>query len=453
MSGQGNHIKSFDTIRPRLRRILAGLSLGGRPESGDRILWTRVRHFLEDEKVYNVRRIGRRRITGLRTDRYRGSTNYLITLYRSKTFAPRRLAILLLVLQLLGTAPSGLPMQSLLEEVQRRIPQVPKKRREDVSEDGSQTARELCTRLKDLGIVRTSGHTTQCVWQIADDALGGLTAGELDALLAAIGFYKNVAPLGAYGYFLESTLRSRYAQAHPRAALPHIPAQFLHAGMTRLIDEEIVQRALDARRTRRLLVLTYCGRRGSSEGEIYHLWPLRIEEDVWQGNRQTLVGILYEPRRAARASAHGDATAAGGEVWWDRRSHFPLDRVTDAVLGDPLPSAPPEAPARERTIARLRVYATGGRYARLRQDIAARYEITDEQPAEGGATCCGRAGAAHDLTIAADDPWTLVPFIQEHAPDLALTDAPAPIRARLAENLRAALANYGKEAAPDGGEA
>lgn len=308
MSGQGNHIKSFDTIRPRLRRILAGLSLGGRPESGDRILWTRVRHFLEDEKVYNVRRIGHRRVAGLRTDRYRGSTNYLITLYRSKTFAPRRLAILLLVLQLLGAAPSGLPMQSLLEEVQRRIPQVPKKRREDVSEDGSQTARELCTRLKDLGIVRTSGHTTQCVWQIADDALGGLTAGELDA-----------------------------------------------------------------RRTRRLLVLTYCGRRGSSEGEIYHLWPLRIEEDVWQGNRQTLVGILYEPRRAARASAHGDATAAGG--------------------------------------------------------------------------------AAHDLTIAADDPWTLVPFVQEHAPDLALTDAPAPIRARLAENLRAALANYGKEAAPDGGEA
>ena len=122
MSGQGNHIKSFDTIRPRLRRILAGLSLGGRPESGDRILWTRVRHFLEDENVYNVRRIGHRRVAGLRTDRYRGSTNYLITLYRSKTFAPRRLAILLLVLQLLGAAPSGLPMQSLLEEVQRRIP-------------------------------------------------------------------------------------------------------------------------------------------------------------------------------------------------------------------------------------------------------------------------------------------------------------------------------------------
>ena len=456
MSGHSNLIKSFDTIRPSLRAALAGLALGGAPpETGrDRALWMRLRHFVPDERRYNARKDGRRTIRTLSTDAWRNSNNYLIALYRAKTYTPRRLAILLLVLQLIGAAPGGISMAALIKRIVDLIPAQPLDS-PSKDEDGSKTVRALCSTLIRLGTMQMQGSQSRRVYVLAPDVLGGLAPDERTALLYAIGFAKNVLPLGAYGYFLESALKSRYALGR----LPHIPAQFLHAGMTRLIDEEIVQRALDAHEDERLLLVTYLERdaAGAWQPRTYHIAPLRIEEDAWQGNRQTLVGVLCEPLPAgARRSDAGGAAgrenadgAADAPVWWDRLTYFPLDRVTDAVLGAPQPGGRPDAAARPPARMRLRVYGGRKTYARIRRDLDERYAIVDERmdaspdPARD-ADPGGSTPPARDIVIEAADPYALIPFVQERAPALAIIEGPAAVKRQLRENLAAAIAAYEK---------
>lgn len=403
-------IKSFDTIRPCLRAAVAGIlrttdaETLGITSAQFRDAKTRLRHFLPES-----RQIRTGAASSVRTDRYaNGSTNALAALYRSKLFTPEEMAMLLLLLQTAGNAKAPLTLEAFIESL-------PPEKQGTVSK---KMLRRLCRRLRSLGVLSEKKQKNAFAYRLVDDKLAALDDNECQILLSAIGFYKNVSPLGLYGSFLEDLLCHRLGRMMPQG----VPAQFLHANGLRLIDEEIVVRIRDARTAGRLLHITY-------RKKTYDVWPLAITEDAQAGGRQALAGLIYRD---------------GSWPYGRRRSLFPFDRLTDAVLGDGPASPPPEALPLPTVRIQLRIYASNRRSLHtLRQEIAVRYRICTERATSSDPAPDSDA-FVRDMIVETEAPFSLIPFVQERCPAIVVMDGPKTLLTRLAQNLKEVLALYGQ---------
>ena len=395
----------YESLRPFLRFLAWGCwhktefaGISGKSARSYEDGLARARVFLPKDAFIEIKK-GRKSYITLRGDAYYGCNNFLVNSYRMKSLPPLAAFYTVLVLQILGRAGKPLTFGAfwgLRCVMEGEYPAILSE-----GELNDSYLHDTLESLRESGYIEMRRENGDFNYRLRENPLAYLSRAELSALLAAIGFYKNIAAVSVVGYQLEAVLQSLYALE----TMPAVPAQFRNIAFDRVLDDEILHAALEALRLKKALRFRY------REKERL-VFPLRVITDFASGGRQYL-----EAREK-------DAPFV---------STYRLDRITDVSLEDAKPPVEPlEPPAPVRLVVRFHL-ADGDRNA-LRARILERSPHISVLSEENDA-----------LTCAIDDPEPLrfFPWLRGFLPRAEILAGADGLRERMRDNIKEALQNYG----------
>ena len=395
----------YESLRPFLRFLAWGCwhktefaGISGKSARSYEDGLARARVFLPKDAFIETKK-GRKSYITLRGDAYYGCNNFLVNSYRMKSLPPLAAFYTVLVLQILGHAGKPLTfgafwgLRCVMEgEYPAVLPE---------GELNDSYLHDTLESLRESGYIEMRRENGEFNYRLCENPLADLSRAELSALLAAIGFYKNIAAVSVIGYRVEAMLQSLYALE----TMPAVPAQFRNIAFDRVLDDEIFHAALEALRLKKALRFRY------REKERL-VFPLRVVTDFASGGRQYL------------EAQEKDAPFV---------SSFRLDRITDVSLEDAAPPAePPKPPTPVRLVVRFHL-ADGDRDA-LRTRILERSPHISVLSEENDT-----------LTCAIDDPEPLCffPWLRGFLPRSEILAGTDGLRERMRDNIKEALQNYG----------
>ena len=419
MSGNSFYVKDFvKRVRADLRLLLTGsihysdIKNGRYPPALERL-----HHCLPISKYYKAKRrnaTDKKEHEHFIMDSYINNNNYLIELFRIKSFTPDQMTVLLMIMQIIsGNPDKGLTHNEFINGITKLLPDDAK-----VEKMIPRYLKRLCT----LGILRKERDGNTDKYYLMSNRLEGLSKEEYKELLLAIGFYKNISFFGVPGYFLETNLQSMYAS---NEKLPQIPAQFHNKSMLKLIDEEILQRILDSKNEHRLLIINYRNRK-SKELKEYTVYPICVREDFFHGDRQYMYCLPWE-----------------NDNWAKYPLTLPVESIESAELGPihhvPLPKLEYD---NDKTYIEIRIsYENEEKQKNCINRIRSRYGELEEYPR----TTDDIATSSCRIGFFTDEPNSIIPFVQEHYPYMIVLKAPEDTLQRIHGNIEEALAYYGQE--------
>ena len=395
----------YESLRPFLRFLAWGCwhksefpEISGKSARSYEDGLARARVFLPKGAFIETKK-GRKNYITLRGDAYYGCNNFLVNSYRMKSLPPLAAFYTVLALQILAkegplTFGGFWKTDGVIADKYPDI--LPNK---DLSDNYLHDTLEA---LRENGYIEMRREKNGEVnYRLRKNPLAGLTGEELSTLLAAIGFYKNVAAVSVIGYQIEAVLQNLYGLE----TLPAIPAQFRNIAFDRVLDDEILHAALEALRLKKALRFRY------REQERL-VFPLRVVTDFASGGRQYL-----EAREEKAPFVFS----------------YRLDRITGITLEDAEPPAePPETPAPIRIVVRFHL-ANGDRDA-LRARILERSPHISVLSEEDDSLTCAIDDA---------DPLRFFPWLRSFLPRAEILAGPDGLRERMKNNIKEALENYG----------
>lgn len=395
----------YESLRPFLRFLAWGCwhktefaEISGKSARSYEDGLARARLFLPKNAFIETKK-GRRSYITLRGDAYYGCDNFLVNSYRMKALPPLAAFYTVLVLQILGKEGRPLTFDGFWGTdgvIEGEYPAI--------LPDGDLNdsyLHDTLESLRDSGYIEMRRENGEVNYRLRKNPLADLTKDELSALLAAVGFYKNVAAVSVVGYQLEAALQNLYAIDQ----LPSVPAQFRSIAFDRVLDDEILHAALEALRLGKALRFLYREKERLA-------FPLRVVTDFASGGRQYL-----------------EAREKGASIVFSYR----LDRITDISLTEDEPPAdPPKTPPPVRFVVSFHL-ADGDREA-LRARILKRSPHISVVSEEEDALLC----AVEDA-----EPLRFFPWLRGFQPRAEILDGPDGLRARMRDNIKEALQNYG----------
>lgn len=442
-------ITDYDTLRPFLHYISYGCyhkryiakQLGQSTRTYEDN-WQRVRSCLPEDRRQSTRQ-GRTEIHSLKGDAYQNAGNFLARTYQIRALQEETACYLLTLLQLLGAAASPYtlhkirntyldgkePMPAALENVSNR------------------TIQRQLDALADQGLLRRqkNGPGGAIRYELAPDPLAGLTAEQVDSLHHAIVFYRCISMLSVPGYFLEETLRAMY----PGAEKPSIPCQFKNSAVTRILDDEILNRIVFCLENEAPLRFVHRGKERLA-------LPLEIITDFYTGRQymSAMEGTLpqHKKRKASKAKAAaknaGETKAAAaarkaqaqlaekGKAF-SRHIVIPLEDMTKAEEQPEIKAAetalrPPRPP---HDLVLHFFYRHENECAKIKEQIRQRFPEAVLEETSGGIL---RAA------LQAPDTHRLIPWLRTFYPKLAACGTEkAHLAEKMENDLEEALKNYG----------
>ncbi len=395
----------YESLRPFLRFLAWGCwhktefsEISGKSARSYEDGLARARVFLPRDAFIETKK-GRKSYITLRGDAYYGCNNFLVNSYRMKSLPPLAAFYTVLALQILAKE-GPLTFGGFWKTDGVIADKYP-----DILPDGDLNdsyLHDILEALRENGYIEMRREKNGEVnYRLRKNPLADLTETELSALLAAIGFYKNITAVSVIGYQLEAVLQSMYELEQ----LPAIPAQFRNIAFDRVLDDEILHAALEALRLKKSLRFRY------REKERL-VFPLRVVTDFASGGRQYLEAL------------EKDAPFV---------SSYRLDRVTDISLTDDKPPADaPELPPPVRFIVRFHL-ADGDKEA-LRARILQRSPHIFVLSEEDDALIC----AVEDA-----EPLRFFPWLRGFLPRAEILSGEDGLRERMRNNIKEALKNYG----------
>ncbi len=423
MSGTNTYLNNFSNIRPYVRHIVTGRihpsNFPPKIKTKIRDTRTRLKHILKDNK-HRQKKVSRRIHENLSTDSYMNNNNYLIDIYRIKSFTKEEMVSLLLLLQIInehsGQDKDGISTDDIKERITEQLP------------DGATIVNTIERYIKFLynnqiiykkrkSFTSRGKKKTANLYFFNDNPLEGLTNKEYHELVLAIGFYKNISLFSVLGYFLETKLMDIYNQKK----LPIIPVQFHRRSMVNIIDEEIIYQLYYAKYTNKLAKIKYRKRNSSSEFED-KVYPLKIKESFFYGNRQHLICIALKE----------------GE-WSQHLSTIPLENIDEVNIYEEIPKeVPNNLPQYEKsTIKFCLFYDTDAKKEILIskiKNLSDNIKIEPGQESNDGYQCT--------VNIQTTDPHSFIPFVQSNYPDIIVIDAPEEVMSRIKNNIEETLKHY-----------
>ena len=410
----------YESLRPFLHFFMRGCwhkSQFKSARSYDNGL-SRARLFLPKDAFLESRK-GRKMYFTLRGDPYLGCKNFLAASYYMKSMPLITIFYTVVLLQILGR---GVPLSlaqimgheanygvfSDLLQAKRanmlRSNKTDEKGEEETSFSFNEAQlHDALKHLQEIGIVEQTRERKGGIrYKLRKSPLAELAWSEVQELLFAIGFYKNVAAVSVIGYQIESELQNLY----PKNKVSFVPAQFKNIAFDRILDDEILHTALEALRTGKALRFQY------HEKERI-VFPLRVITDFSGGGRQYL---------AARTAEHPDI------------SFFRLEQMSEASVED---GEPPTEPPSEPKILRLTVRfpLDGGNRDTLRE------HILDEC---SHAMILAEEEDALLVAIDSPNPRRYLPWLRTFLPRVEILESTENnLREVLREDIKEALANYG----------
>ena len=423
MSGTNTYLNNFSNIRPYVRHVVIGRihpsNFPPKIKTKIRDTRTRLKHILKDNK-HRQKKVSRRIHENLSTDSYMNNNNYLIDIYRIKSFTKEEMASLLLLLQIInensGQNKDGISTDDIKERITEQLP------------DGTAIVNTIeryinflynnqiiCKKRKSF--TSRGRKKTANLYFFNDNPLEGLTSEEYHELILAIGFYKNISLFSVFGYFLETKLMDMYNQKK----LPIIPVQFHRKSMVNIIDEEIIYQLYYAKYTNKLAKIKYRKRNSFSKFEDT-VYPLKIQENFFHGNRQYLICIALKE----------------GE-WSQHLRTIPLENIDEVNIYEEIPNeAPNNIPKHKQSIIKFCIfYDTEDKKEKLIEKInnlSGNFTIESGQELDDVYQCT--------VNIQTSDPYSFIPFVQSNYPDIIVIDAPEKVMSRIKYNIEETVKYY-----------
>lgn len=421
MSGTNTYLNNFSNIRPYVRPIVTGRihtsNFPPKVKTKIRDTKTRLKHILKDNK-HRPKKVSRRIHESLSTDSYMNNNNYLIDIYRIKSFTKEEMSSLLLLLQIIsensGQDKDGISIEDIKEHITEQLP------------DGATIVNTIeryinflynnqiiCKKRKSF--TSRGKKKTANLYYFNDNPLEGLTNEEYRELVLAIGFYKNISLFSVFGYFLETKLMDMYNQKK----LPIIPVQFHRRSMVNIIDEEIIYRLLCAKHSGKLAQIKYRIRDSFLEYKD-NVYPIKIQERFFHGNRQSLICITFRDGK-----------------WSNHLCTIPLENIDEVEISKEHPKElPNEFPQNKQSTIKLCIfYDNEDKKEKLIKKIRNFSDnIESEQVLNDGYQCI--------VSIQTSEPKIFIPFVQSNYPDIIAIEAPNDVMTRIRTNIKETLKYY-----------
>ena len=395
----------YESLRPFLRFLTWGCwhknefaEISGKSARSYEVGLKRARVFLPENAFIQTKK-GRKNYITLRGDAYYGCNNFLVNSYRMKALPPLAAFYTVLVLQILEK--EGRPItfdafwgtKAIMEgEYPAILPE------SDIKDSYLHDTLKV---LHEIGFIERTSKHGEHIYRLRKNPLEDLTRSELYALLAAIGFYKNITAVSVIGYQIEAALQNMYGLER----LPAVPAQFRSIAFDRVLDDEVLHAALEALRLKKSLRFRY----RQKERLVF---PLRVVTDFASGGRQYL-----------------EAREKGATFV----SSYRLDRITDiSVTDDKPPADTPELPPPVRFV--VRFHLADGDKNTLRARILGRSPHISVLSEEEDALLCAIDDA---------EPLRFLPWLRGFLPRAEILAGLDGLRQRMREKIKEALKNYG----------
>ena len=394
----------YESLRPFLRFLAWGCwhksqfaAVSGKSARSYEDGLAHARVFLPEDAFIETKK-GRKNYITLRGDAYYGCNNFLVNSYRMKSLPPLAAFCTVLVMQILGKE-GALTFKGFW-----KTNGISKGKYPAILADGNieeSYLHDTLEAMRENGYVEMRREHGRTNYRLAKNPLEELTRTELSALLAAVGFYKNVAAVSVVGYQIEAVLQNLYALE----SLPAVPAQFRNIAFDRVLDDEILHVALEALRRKKALHFQY-------RDKERLVFPLRVVTDFASGGRQYL-----------------EAREENAPFVFSYR----LDRITGIFLeGAEPPADAPEPPAPVRISVRFHLADSDRNALRARiLERSPRISVLSEEE--------------DSLTCAIDDaePLRFFPWLRGFLPRAEILGGEDGLRARMRGNIKEALQNYG----------
>lgn len=395
----------YESLRPFLRFLAWGCwhktefaGISGKSSRSYEDGLARARVFLPKDAFIETKK-GRKSYVTLRGDAYYGCNNFLVNSYRMKSLPPLAAFYTVLVLQILRHEGYPLTFDGFWGTEGVMNGEYPSVLPEGDLKDSY--LHDTLESLRESGYIEMRRENGETNYRLRKNPLIGLTQEELFALLAAIGFYKNITAVSVIGYQLEAMLQNLYALE----TLPSVPAQFRSIAFDRVLDDEILHAAFEAIRLKKALHFQY-------KGKNKLVFPLSIITDFSSGGRQYLKAC--DKKRPAV-------------------SFYRLDRIVDANLTDGIPpTKTPKPPESSRFV--VRFYLADGDRAALRA------RILEHSP---HISVLSEDENALDCVVEDPDPLRFFPWIRGFLPRAEILAGADGLRNRMRDNIKEALQNYG----------
>ena len=433
--GWNKYIADYDKLRMFLRYISYGCyhkqylarQLGQSARSYEDN-WARVRFFLPEDRLQAVRQ-SHREIHSLKGDSYHSAFNDLARTYAIKSLKSSAAFALLCLLQVFSSKAADTErgvantntsactedeafagggfidettlLQYELVPTDRPFPKLV----EDISR--STLHRYLCD-LTEQGLLERREESGRYGYRLVPDFLGDLRTDEVESLLMAIAFYRNVSLMGMPGYFLEQSLRAHY----PAARCGEVPCQFKHMTITRILDDDVLYALACCIVECRAVHFSY---RGKSVVAI----PLRLVTDFESG-RQYLLAV-----RKRRAVSKRFTIAQS----------YRIDLMQDVQPARAAKHRPEVTPPERHEL------QLAFRYDDERGRNHLIYRIREHEPES--VICDDDQGTLH-VTLETVDDLKLMPWLRTFYPVVRVEkDGPAHLAERMKKDIEEALKHYG----------
>ena len=394
----------YESLRPFLRFLAWGCwhktefaEISGKSARSYEDGLARARVFLPKDAFIETKK-GRKSYITLRGDAYYGCNNFLVNSYRMKSLSPLAAFYTVLALQILAKE-GPLTFGGFWKADGVITDKYP-----DILPDGDLNdsyLHDTLEALRENGYIKMRREKNGEVnYRLRKNPLADLTRTELSALLAAIGFYKNITAVSVIGYQLEAVLQNLYGLER----LPAIPAQFRNIAFDRVLDDEILHCALEAIRLKKAMRFQYKGKKKL-------VFPLRVVTDFASGGRQYLI--------ACEKKAH---------IVFSYR----LDRIVDAILAD---AVPPVGTPKQPMLSRLTV-----RFHFVNEDSKIwRSRILERSP---HISILAEENDSILFAIDTPEPLRFFPWLRSLLPHAEILAGPDHLRERMRNNIKEAMQNY-----------
>ena len=394
----------YESLRPFLRFLAWGCwhktefaEVSGKSARSYEDGLARARVFLPKDAFIETKK-GRKSYVTLRGDAYYGCNNFLVNSYRMKSLPPLAAFYTVLVLQILRHEGYPLTFDGFWGTEGVMNGEYPAILPEGDLKDSY--LHDTIEALRESGYIEMRRENGEVNYRLRKNPLADLTPEELSALLAAVGFYKNITAVSVIGYQVEAVLQNLYHLD----ALPTVPAQFRNIAFDRVLDDEILHAVLESLRLKKALRFLY-------HGKERIVFPLRVVTDFSSGGRQYL-----------------EARENDSSLVFSYR----LDRITDVDTEDIEPPAePPETPSPIRFVVRFHL-ADGDR-------VALRARILERSP---HISILSEDESTLDCAVEDSDPLRFFPWLRGFLPRAEILAGADGLRNRMRDNIKEALQNY-----------
>lgn len=234
----------------------------------------RIKYFINNSNRME-NRIQRKKVLGLKYDRYDNIGNFLIKSYKIKTFSPQDINLYFFILQILSREQKELSINEIILIIQDEV-------LNESNDDGIsyRMLRDKLEEMEIMGFVK-SNQSSPVKYKLEENILQKFTLEEMNQLHQLLYFYRNVTPISVPAYFSQETIKNHLLYFQGDDCSSKDIFLFKHIFLQNILNDEIIYIILNAQNNHNKIQFIY---NDKTEKKIIAI-PLKIILDCHFGRQ------------------------------------------------------------------------------------------------------------------------------------------------------------------------